>query len=107
MEKKTCLDEAPIQSIKHKHLILWGVKYRLAQSRSHYSVGLIHSDMEDIVRNAGSMGRDFCLARQHESATVLQKPSTFMHYRNLFSSNFFIVKLQNNCRQHNNFHILI
>lgn len=83
-EKKACLDEATIQSIKHKHLILWGVKYRLAQSGSH-SVGLIPSDTEDNVRNAGSMGRDFCLARQHESATVLQKPSTFMHYRNLFS----------------------
>jgi hypothetical protein len=42
--------------------------------------------MKDNVRNAGSMGRDFCLARQHESATVLQKSSTFMCYRNLFSS---------------------
>jgi len=86
MAKKPCLDEAPIQSIKHKHLILWGVKYRLAQSGSHYSVGLIPSDMEDNARNAGSMGRDFCLARQHESATFLQKSSTFMCYRNLFSS---------------------
>jgi hypothetical protein len=63
MEKKTCLDEASIQSIKHKHLILLEVKYRLAQSGSHYSVGLIPSDMEDNVRNAGIMGRDFCLAR--------------------------------------------
>jgi len=62
MEKKACLDEAPIQSIKHKHLIWWGVKYRLAQSESHYSVGLIPTDMEDNVGNAGSMGRDFCLA---------------------------------------------
>jgi len=84
MEKKTCLDEAPIQSIKHKHLILWGVKYRLAQSRSHYSVGLIPSDMKDKESNVGSMGRDFCLARQHASATILQKPSTFMCYRSLF-----------------------
>jgi hypothetical protein len=62
------------------------VKYRLAQSGSHYSVGLIPSDMVDNVRNAGSMGSDFCLASQHESATILQKPSTFMSYRKLFSS---------------------
>jgi len=62
------------------------VKYRLAKSGSHYSVGLISSDMEDNVRNAGSVGRDFCLASQHESATILQKLSTFMCNRKLFSS---------------------
>jgi hypothetical protein len=52
MEKKACLDEAPIQSVEHKHLILWGMKYRLAQSGSHYFLGLILSDMEDNIRNA-------------------------------------------------------
>jgi hypothetical protein len=86
MGKKACLYEASIQSIKHKHLILWEVKYRQAQSGSHYSVGLIPSDMEDNVRTAGSMGRDFCLARQHESATVLQKPSNIYVLQELFSS---------------------